>query len=623
MVESECERAQREHGGGDEVEHAVEPAADPGPRTEGAVAAEGEEQEDTTEGHQDDGVLAGAGALDQQQPAEQQLHELVDPERDAAGMGVVVGVVMGARRFAGTGHRASLRCHPSTAGSLRAVTGVATPEWARHLPPGVDPGSIDLLARRTLPAAWATNWAERPDAPSVHGDEDWSTNAELDARSRRIAGRFAAAGLRAGDRIVMSAATSVELVVAHVAALRLGLVVVPVNGAYRGREISHVVDDCTPALCVVDADRVDLFAAAVPTGCAVTTVAVELPDGDAPELDASQPDDVALLCYTSGTTGAPKGAMLTHGNALASCEALRLAWRWTDVDRLVLALPLFHVHGLGVGLHGTLLCGASVVLLPRFDADLVLDAAREHDATLFFGVPTMYARLAPHARAAELARLRLCVSGSAPLPASLHEELATGAGVRVLERYGMTETIMNVSNPYDGERRAGTIGFPLPGVEVRLDQPSGEILLRGPNVFPGYWGREAATRDAFTDDGWFRSGDIGAHDPDGYLRIVGRAKELIISGGYNVYPREVEDVLLEHPAVAEVAVIGEPSHEWGETVVAVVVAAAGDAEDDARDPEALLAFAAEHLAPYKRPRRVRYVDALPRNALGKVVRADL
>ena len=193
--------------------------------------------------------------------------------------------------------------------------------------------------------------------------------------------------------------------------------------------------------------------------------------------------------------------MLTHGNTLASCEALRLAWRWDEHDRLVLALPLFHVHGLGVGLHGTLLCGGSAVLLPRFDADAVLDAARVHDATLFFGVPTMYARLAASPRAAELAALRLCVSGSAPLPASLHEELATRAGVRVLERYGMTETLMNVSNPYDGERRAGTVGFPLPGVEVRLEarrRRAGEILLRGPNVFPGYWRPEAATRDAFT-----------------------------------------------------------------------------------------------------------------------------
>jgi malonyl-CoA/methylmalonyl-CoA synthetase len=298
-----------------------------------------------------------------------------------------------------------------------------------------------------------------------------------------------------------------------------------------------------------------------------------------------------------------------------------LAWRWDEHDRLVLALPLFHVHGLGVGLHGTLLCGGSAVLLPRFDADAVLDAARDHDATLFFGVPTMYARLTASPRVAELAALRLCVSGSAPLPASLHDDLQARANVRVLERYGMTETIMNVSNPYDGERRAGTVGFPLPGVDVRLDPDgggdSGEILLRGPNVFPGYWRRDDATRAAF-EDGWFRSGDIGVFDADGYLSIVGRAKELIISGGFNVYPREVEDVLLTHPAVAEVAVVGEPSEEWGELVVAVVVPVA-----EAPSEAELLAHAARDLAPYKQPRRVRFVDALPRNALGKVLRHEL
>jgi malonyl-CoA/methylmalonyl-CoA synthetase len=494
----------------------------------------------------------------------------------------------------------------------------AAPQWARHLPPGVEPASVDLLARGSLPAAWAANWEAAPDAPAIGDASGWTTNRELDQRSRAAAGRLAAAGLARGDRVVVSATTSVELVVAHVAALRLGLVVVPVNGAYSVREVTHIVGDCEPAACIVDDERRAMFAEVAGAGCVVTTPDLDLPDGEPPALDVSTGDDLALLCYTSGTTGAPKGAMLSHGNTLASCEALRLAWRWTNTDRLVLALPLFHVHGLGVGLHGTLLSGASAVLVPRFDPDAVFDAAREHGATMFFGVPTMYTRLAASPRVSELAALRLCVSGSAPLPASLHDALAARAGVRVLERYGMTETIMNVSNPYDGERRAGTVGFPLPGVEVRLDDTTDEILLRGPNVFPGYWRRPDATRDAFTDDGWFRSGDVGAFDPDGYLRIVGRAKELIISGGFNVYPREVEDVLLEHPAVAEVAVVGEPSDEWGELVVAVVVPTSGTVDEDE-----LLQFAAGQLAAYKRPRRIRVVDSLPRNALGKVVRAEL
>jgi malonyl-CoA/methylmalonyl-CoA synthetase len=230
----------------------------------------------------------------------------------------------------------------------------------------------------------------------------------------------------------------------------------------------------------------------------------------------------------------------------------------------------------------------------------------------------MYHRLARSSRVGELARLRLCVSGSAPLPAELHHVLADRGGQRVLERYGMTETLMNVSNPYDGERRAGSVGFPLPGVELRLSNgQEGEIQLRGPNVFAGYWERPEATAESFTD-GWFRTGDLGSVDADGYLRILGRSKELIISGGFNVYPREVEEVLLTHPGVSEVAVVGTPSDEWGETVTAFVVPAGG-----APRPDALLAFAAEQLAPFKRPRRLHFVDSLPRNALGKVVKHEL
>jgi malonyl-CoA/methylmalonyl-CoA synthetase len=342
---------------------------------------------------------------------------------------------------------------------------------------------------------------------------------------------------------------------------------------------------------------------------------VELPDHAPPALDLATTDDPAMLCYTSGTTGSPKGALLTHGNVLSSPEALRLAWRWTPDDRLVLALPLFHVHGLGVGLHGSLLAGASVVLQRRFDPDAVLDAARDEHATLFFGVPAMYERLARSPRARELAGLRLCVSGSAPLRADLHAALAADAGVPVLERYGLTETVMNASNPYVGERRAGTVGFALPGVEIRLGDGD-EILVRGPNVFSGYWDQPDATRATFVD-GWFATGDVGAFDDDGYLCIVGRSKELIITGGFNVYPREVEDVLRGFPGVADVAVVGTPSDEWGEVVTAVVVA------DGAMDTDALLAYAAGELAPYKRPRVVRFADEIPRNALGKVLRSEL
>ena len=499
-----------------------------------------------------------------------------------------------------------------------------------HLPPGTDPASVDLLAGGTLLRVWNGHVAADPGRPVLWQDGyGWVGRGTLDSASRVVADRFFRAGLTAGDRVLMSAAPSVDLVAAYLGALRLGLVVVPANTAYRQREIAQLVADAEPAAAIVD----DAERAAWVTEAGGQYIKVVGPDvalratmvdgtGQAarrPTVDAAAPADPALIVYTSGTTGAPKGAVLTHANLLATAETVRIAWRWTDADRLVLALPLFHLHGLGVGLHGTLAAGASAVLLPRFDPDAVLDAAAAHQATLFFGVPTMYTRLAASARVGELRRLRLCVSGSAPLAPAVFDAIEAGSGQRVLERYGMTETGMNVSNPYEGERRPGTVGLPLPGVEVRLDPETGEILLRGPNVCAGYWRNEEATKAAIDADGWFRSGDIGAADPDGYLRIVGRAKELIITGGYNVYPREVEDVLLTGAGVAEVAVAGRPDPEWGEVVTAYVVAAPGASPDGA----ALMAHAAAHLAPYKCPKAVHFVDTLPRNALGKLVRSEL
>jgi malonyl-CoA/methylmalonyl-CoA synthetase len=485
--------------------------------------------------------------------------------------------------------------------------------WVRH---GFAGSADDLVAEGTLPRAWAARWAAAPDSPTLAGpDGRWLSAAELEARTAAVAGRYAAAGLGPGDRLIVSAAASVDVAVAHVAALRLGLVVVPVNTALGPTEVGAVATAAQPALAVLDdPERI--------AGVPATGPDVALPDGPVPDLDAAEPGDTALLVFTSGTTGTPKGVPLSHANLLATSASIEAAWRWTADDRLLLALPLFHVHGLGVGLHGTLLAGASAVILPRFEVDAVLDGIAELSATQMFGVPTMWVRLAASPRIAELGALRLCVSGSAPLEPTTFAALAEGIGSPVLERYGMTETGMLVSNPYDGERRAGSVGFALPGVELRLEaregdgEPAAEILVRGPNVFGGYQG-VGGHEGAFAPEGWFRTGDLGRADPDGYLRIVGRSKELIITGGYNVYPRDVEEVLRDHPAVADVAVVGVPDLEWGERVVACVVAA------EAVDADRLLEWAAERLAPYKRPREVRFVDELPRNALGKVMRSAL
>ena len=507
--------------------------------------------------------------------------------------------------------------------------------WREHIPAGSDFRVEDLTARRSLPAAWAEVWGANPSAPLIYDvgagtEARWVTAGEFEERPRRAAARFIALGLQAGDRVLWSTGSSLDAVVANVGILRAGLVAVPANAAYTSRELAHIVTDVRPAAAVVDhPDRARWVTEAATSPLVVLSVDLQAVGGGGNQptpatredgsprgrtLDASSPEDPALIAYTSGTTGAPKGAVLTHGNLLANSESVALTWRWQSDDRLVHALPIFHGHGLCVALYTSLLRGSSVVLLPRFDADAVLDAAAAHGATLFFGVPTMYHRLAASPRVGELSRLRLAVSGSAPLAADLHRRIAELASTAVLERYGMTETLMTISNPYDGDRRPGTVGFGFPGVDVRLDGE--EILVRGPTVFAGYFERPAATAEKM-DDGWFRTGDL-AQLEDGYVAIMGRSSDLIVSGGYNVYPVEVEDILLLHPSVAEVAVTGTPSDEWGEAVTAWVVP---DGPPPTR--EDLVAFSADLLAPYKRPRLLHIVDALPRNAMGKVRRVDL
>jgi malonyl-CoA/methylmalonyl-CoA synthetase len=479
------------------------------------------------------------------------------------------------------------------------------------------PASVDLAEGGTLPGAFIRAWAEDPSRVVLSTLDDVRVSAEeLEERTGTAALRYAAAGLVPGDRVLLSAGTSIEMVVAYVGALRAGLTVVPANTGYSTTEMAALVAAAEPALAVLD----DPSRLSSP-GFLVTTPALqELPvRGHGLVLDAAATDDTALIIYTSGTTGQPKGVPLTHGNLLASAHAVRLAWRWTPDDTLALCLPLFHVHGLGVGLHGTLVAGAGAVLGP-FSPSFVADSIAS-GASLLFGVPTMYHRLADSAQLESLSRLRLAVSGSAPLPAELHEAIRVGSGQVVLERYGMTETVMLVSNPYDGERRPGTVGFPLPGVELRLESREGgtaEILVRGPNVISGYLDNPAATAAAYTSDGWFRTGDLGTVSDDGYLTISGRAKELIITGGYNVYPREVEELLRTHESVADAAVVGAPSAKWGETVVAFVVPSSSAAA--ATLSSELDTWCEERLVSYKRPREWHVVESIPRNALGKIMR---
>jgi malonyl-CoA/methylmalonyl-CoA synthetase len=482
----------------------------------------------------------------------------------------------------------------------------------------IDP---DLLRDESLPGRWIRRWAERPAWPQLRGlDGTWIRSDELEQQTREAALKLLGLGLARGDRLAISAATSAELVIAHAAALRAGLVVVPVNPAYPRAEVERIVQSARPAAAAVD-DRERGAWIGDATGRPIPVVGIDLttlPGAAAAdrEVDRARSEDPALLVYTSGTTGRPKGVPLTHGNLLASATAVNLAWRWEPGDRLLLALPLFHVHGLGVGVIGSLCAGAAVVLRKRFDPDDVAAQCAGDGVSVFFGVPTMYHRLAATGNAAALSPLRLFVSGSAPLPAALATEIAEQTGQVPLERYGMTETMMLSSNPYEGERRPGTVGFPLPGVRLRVSE-SGEVEVTGPNVISGYDHRPDADAEAFTDDGWFRTGDLGQFDDDGYLALVGRSKDLIITGGYNVHPREVEEVLGAHPDVREVAVIGRESETWGEEVIAVVVAERAVSGDELR------AYAARALAPYKVPKRIEFADELPRNAMGKVVRGEL
>ncbi len=496
-----------------------------------------------------------------------------------------------------------------------------------------------------------------PGRPALlFGDRTWTYQDLVDGAAA-WAGGLRRWGLRPDDRVALFLDNSPAFVTAYLGIHMAGGIAVLVNTQYRQVELRHILRDADVRLCITDPLRLPELARIEQDAPALEAIIIAGRSADDADADdglsrvprltsgevcssngagavrAPDPTTIALIIYTSGTTGRSKGAMLTHQNMAANSAAIVEAWRWTQQDRLLLALPLFHVHGLTVGINGALLTGGSVDLRPRFDAAAIYNTLLRGETTMFFGVPTMYTRLIAEAqgRPERPPPLRLYVSGSAPLSVQTSEEFRALFGQPILERYGMTETLMNLSNPFDGERRPGTVGQPFPGQEARivdiqtrqpiLDETLGEIEVRGPHVCKGYWRQPEATAAAFSADGWFATGDLGWRSADGYYTIAGRARELIISGGYNIYPREVEEVLERHPAVAEAGVLGLPDPDFGEQVVAAVVLhpeAALPTEGRNGLSAELVALCRNQLASYKKPRRMVYLDALPRNALGKV-----
>jgi malonyl-CoA/methylmalonyl-CoA synthetase len=521
---------------------------------------------------------------------------------------------------------------------------------AAHDPPAPHdpPQSTDPPARQDL-AEWLAGAARtgpgRPFLRTPDGRE--LSYAALHEQTRQFAAALGARGVAPGDRVAVQVEKSVDAVLLYLACLELGAVFVPINTANTAPEVDYFLRDSRPRLAVIrPADRELLEPLAL--GAQVQHIETLGARGDGSFMELVQrsaaaacpprvggAQSLAAIVYTSGTTGRSKGAMLTRGNLAANAAVLAAAWRFTANDVLLHTLPLFHVHGLFVAINTVLAARASLLLLPKFDAATVLAQLRA--VTVYMGVPTHYTRLLqdPALDRAATAGMRLFVSGSAPLLAETHKEFSRRTGHMILERYGMTETLMNSSNPYDGPRVPGSVGPALPGVAIRLSRPAagddaagddtrgagdaaadaiGNLEVEGPNVFAGYWGDEEKTRAAFTADGWFKSGDVGRIDAAGYVYIVGRAKDLVITGGYNVYPKEVESELDALPGVLESAVFGVPHPDFGEGVTAAVVCAAAAVLSEA----ALIEAIKPRLAAYKIPKRVLFMDELPRNAMGKV-----
>jgi malonyl-CoA/methylmalonyl-CoA synthetase len=487
--------------------------------------------------------------------------------------------------------------------------------------------------------------ARHPEKPAIVFEGTPHTYRAFDREVERYAGMLHASGVGKGDRVAIQLTKRMEFFFLHFAVLSVGAITLPLNPDYRAEEVEYFLSDSGSSLFVTDEHRFTSVEKAVRRLQGVRTLLV---DGAAREGADSLSDRLArtpevfprtypagaaaaaMLCYTSGTTGRSKGAMITHRNLVSNMLALSDAWEWTANDVLLHALPLFHVHGLNVAAQGSLYAGSTLIMHEKFEAERVWRVLEEERCTLFMGVPTMYQRLMNEwerrEKKPDLRAMRIFISGSAPLSDNLFHQFESATGFRILERYGMTETGMIASNLIDPARRkAKSVGYPLAGVTVRVvgedgsDVPPGEVgevWIRGDNVFEGYWGMPVKTQESFVN-GWFRSGDLGFQDPEDRMRLylVGRAKELIITGGYNVYPKEIENLLEGHEAVKESAVVGLPDEDFGEKVIAVVVLKEGHRPIP---PETLVEHCKKRLASYKCPRQIEIVAELPRNAMGKI-----
>ena len=482
-----------------------------------------------------------------------------------------------------------------------------------------------------------------PDKVAFEFEEQRVTFREIDTAGNKVANALQSIGIAKGDRVAQFTPNSLEIIYSLVGNFKNGSIVVPMNASFKEQEIHHILGDSGAKVIITDTERLPLVKAVLPKLPELKHILLIdgnhegtnnfydlIKNASEKELSVSIKDeDYALICYTSGTTGKPKGASLSQINITSNIKALQQAWKWTEDDIFLLTLPLYHIHGLGVAVCGSLYVGNFTILRRKFAAEDVLETIQKRKATLFMGVPTMYFKLldVEGLEKYDISSMRLFVSGSAPLSKDMFYKLKKALGHEILERAGMSESMMNFSNPYDGERIPGSVGPCLPGVKVRItdknynDVPvgaEGEILIKGPNVFNGYWNKPSYNKQCFRD-GWFITGDVGKIDEKNYVYIIGRSKDVIISGGINIYPREIEDVVESLLQVKECAVVGVPDKEFGESVKAYVVLNSGSklTEDD------VINYCREKLASFKKPKFVEFLDALPKNTMGKIIKEEL